>query len=143
MVNFENLAKIRDWLSANDVPFDMWYWRKKEGRDIDVPSCGSHGCVIGWCPEIPGLEPIPEDWRRNGSFRWLGYAARITGIEQFSGLYDFLFAGEWADTKYSRKEDAIARLDFVVRKRVRSIRVDTHTESLEWAMDHYVYGEGV
>lgn len=142
MVNFENLAKIRDWLAANDVPFDMEYWRKKEGALVGTPFCGTHGCIIGWCPEIPGLEPIPEDWRRNGSFRWLAYASRITGIEQFSGLFDFLFAVRWAYTKYSSKEDAIARLDWVVREKILTMEAKEYRD-VRRVMKHYVYGEGV
>lgn len=146
MVNFENLQKLRDWLAANDVPFDMCqyrgygYGRRAENPkacDLDgyllkgkiPPECGSHGCTLGWSIIVPGLEPVATDFRVCGvlppqaQLNYGDYCERVYGIDagKIDGLWDFLFSSEWADTKYSSKEDAIARLDFVINNKVCSI----------------------
>ncbi len=69
----QNLVKLADWVEANlkQEQIEMKYLRSEfnpddgelEGTTFrSKDECGSCGCMLGWAPFVPGLEPIAGDY---------------------------------------------------------------------------------
>lgn len=75
--------------------FDMReYGMLDSQNEIDFEKCGTVGCMIGWFPTVPGLEPMVDDIDKFTGFDYDKYSDRILNDSDSPEWY-FLFANEW------------------------------------------------
>lgn len=116
----ENLKKAASWIKKN-VPKNRFSMREFWDTIAwsNNPSCETVACFIGWCPQVPGLETIKEDYSYESSNSgvlmeplWRRYSQRIFGLP--NGLWSFCFAGIWE--QYDNTiEGAVDRVEKIVR----------------------------
>ena len=42
-----------------------------------IGDCGTHGCILGWCPVVTDLMPVESDYASDGMLIWGRYSDRI------------------------------------------------------------------
>lgn len=119
-MNKENMLLACDWIEKNVRPsqwnFDEFRSTIKDGKYERVPfinanKCGTMGCFIGWCPFVPGLEPLNEDCVESTKPHQLDfyrYGRRITGVTKEE--FGHLFLPESYGYDNPTKETVIARV---------------------------------
>lgn len=105
-VNVTNLLKAADWIEENvkDEQFDIICYRAdednkwREKQFYNLEACGTIGCFLGWCPFVPGLEPIEHDYTPHFGEMTLNfdgeYSKRIFGLDSEDGaneIFCYLF----------------------------------------------------
>jgi len=129
-MNVENLKIWRDFLISNDVPFEMQFYRSKNGQgecitkdevDAGVEGCGTAGCAIGWAPFAVPAEK--DDFFMHHSenkllLDFFKYVPRAFGLSTYSGEYDFIIEMDWKQIDNTRLGAAF-RIDCVINGAVR------------------------
>jgi hypothetical protein len=128
----DNLSKLRDFLMANKVEFNMKYFRENEEDgecqltldeiEEGTESCGTAGCAVGWAPFV--IPPKPEHFDSVREINFWNYVSdslipnhdsafnyRIGNQRSFS----WMFGTEWYGVDNSR-EGAAYRIDHYLKR---------------------------
>ena len=96
--NINSLLKIKEY----DTKLDMTIFHSYGddcGIDPDDYSCGTAACLAGHLPLTTGTD-------KEYGESWNDYILRVTGIEQDSSGWKYLFSSAWNNSK----EDAMWRV---------------------------------
>jgi hypothetical protein len=121
----QNLAKLRDFLLTNDVPFNMRDFRigsepvTKDTIDAGASSCGSAGCAIGWAPFV--IPPTDDDFAFGYNevqvVHFWDYTKHhlLTNGPQDIG-FDAMFSSTWQHTDNTRHGAAFRINEYLERR---------------------------
>jgi hypothetical protein len=138
-----NLAKLRDFLLTNEVPFQMRVFRQysdpltKDIIDAGAQSCGTAGCAVGWAPFVIPAEQRDFDGGNYGGIQFWSYVSNhllaLTPDGSFDHSFECVFGGDWEEYDNTR-HGAAFRIDEFLNGRM------THTRELLGdfdAIQHY------
>ena len=108
-MNVEHLTKLRDFLLANELNFNMGTWRS--GADVTLTkerllkglehNCGTAGCAIGWAPFV--IPPLDKHYHNGVELIFTGYSDYVCGKSTDSKLFNWCFGGTWDAIDNSRQ----------------------------------------
>lgn len=89
-MNKDNLLRMADHIeTVLQEMFDMKFIRR---GDETTPECDSVGDIIGHCTRLDN-DPLPI--LKDGRIDFTTWSESFTGIDSWSGEWDFLFASQW------------------------------------------------
>lgn len=88
-----------------------------------VNECGTNCCILGYAPNVKGLEIAKSDFSSIGFFKYYTYSLRNfpyigQNYENHNNAWDFLFSEEWKDSK----EMFFERLDYLIKNNLFYLR---------------------
>ena len=106
LLTITNLKKLRDGLMANrekvEPHLEMKTYRSNmvDGEVVslhvdhmEVGECGTHGCILGWCPIVTDLKPVSSDYGK-GKLDWNNYSDRIFPALTDTVEWHIVFGGQ-------------------------------------------------
>ena len=119
MKNVDALMKVIDILIENEDKYPVYMkqyrcdFSTKEFQPFkDKHTCGTAGCILGWCPVLGegDLVPVAEDFNRISVLDFGYYVERVFGIVDMGVIWDWLFDFDWYNSALAAKE----RLQFAI-----------------------------
>ncbi len=115
-MNVERLLQAKEFLkTVPEERFDISLFRIQDSVNRE---CGSVGCAMGW---LTGMIPEGNILRWNdGNIDFIS-TGRVffdldTHVSGFMGNeFNFLFGSAWAKYNYSKIEDVIDRIDYLIK----------------------------